>query len=372
MKSAILSVALVLAASAPAGVPQGSVGQVPVLKKTALLSTGSSSKRHRGDSVRFGPKGCVSTWLNDQARCMIKTDCTEKDIDNYNFKFICVDEGGEHVRHVFGKGSFDQEETFDTLVTCTACTADADDLMVSAKQQKGNNNTKTSGGPTSTNALLREIVADVGELKVEMANASKNVERLNAAVFKESTAAPPAPAATEAPQEETPAPEETTPAPSSLVHRGASALRAKGMHAKASRMNAIKAHAKASKSHTHKIRRRHTEDDADAADQEDTQDRNGRVDDDSQDGTYVEESAQGQDDSDVQDDSQDHDDARRQDDSQQQEDDDQADTRDADSDVDQRDDEARDDDRSADSDRGEDDGERDADDNGRGEEGADQ
>lgn len=310
---------------------------------------------------------------------MIKTECEEKDIETYNFKFICVDESGEHVRHVFGQGSFDPEETFDTLVTCSSCTADADDLLV-LKDEKGNKNTKTESGPTSTNALLRQIVADVGELKAEMANASQNVERLNAAVFKESTVPPPAQAATPAPQEATPAPQEATPAPSSLVHRGASALRARG-HVRASRMNAIIAHAKTSKSHIHKIRRRYTEDDVDATDQEDTQDHSGRVDDDAQDGTYVEENAQSQDDSESQDESQDQDDARRQDDVQQQEEDDadrgeEADVRNADSDDDDDEhDQVRDEDRSTDSDRDEDDtvgGERDADNDGRREESVDQ
>jgi len=329
--------------------------------------------------VRFGPKGCVSTWLNDQARCMIKTDCEEKDIDNYDFKFICVDESGEHVRHVFGKGSFDPEETFDTLVTCTSCTADADELMVSAKQEKGDNKTKTAGGPTSTNALLRQIVADVGELKVEMANASQNVERLNAAVFKQSTVPPPAqpatpaaqeatPAAEEA-QEATPAAEETTPAPSSLVHRGASALRARGHggHVKASRMNAIKAHAKKRKSHIHKIRRRHTEDDIDAEDQEDGQDHTARADDDAQEGTYAEEDARSQEDSDGQDDSQDQD-------AQQEYDGNQADVQDADTDDAQQNENIQtgEDDRSAGGDGDGDDMDRDADTDGRREDSDDQ
>lgn len=289
---------------------------------------------------------------------MIKTECAEKDIDNYNFKFICVDESGEHVRHVFGKGSFDPEETFDTLVTCTSCTADADDLMVSAKQGKGDNNTTTGDdGPKSTNALLRQIVEDVGELKVEMANATQNVERLNAAVFKESTFPPPASTTT---------PAETTPAPSSLLHRGVSVLRTRG---KASRLRAIKAHAKASKSHTHKIRRRHAEYDVNTADQEDADNHNGRAD---QEGAFSEDDAQSQDDSAAQDDAQDFDDMRRQDDVHQQEDDDaermdQDDVNDSDSDDAQYDDEhdqARDDDRSADSDHGE--GARDTDEDGDG------
>lgn len=336
--------------------------------------------------MRFGPNGCVSTWLNDQARCMIKTECTEKDMDNYNFKFICVDESGEHVRHVFGKGSFDPEEKFDTLVTCTSCTADADDLFVSAQQRK-DNDTQTPG-PTSTNALLRQIVADVGELKADMANASRNVERLNKAVFKESIAS-------SAAQETAPAPQETTPGPSSLVHRGAArradknvadqshaiqpTLRAKG-RVSAARMNAIKARAKTGRSHIHKIRRRHTEDDVDAADQGDAQDRNdARVDNDAQDGNIMqsEEDARGQDDSEGQDDSRDQDDARYQDEAQEQDDDDadrrdQTDARDADADDDQRDDvhDSRDDDRYTDSDRDGDD--READDDGHHEESDDQ
>jgi len=319
MFSAIHSVVLVLAASAPAGLPQGSVSQAPNPKRTTLLSAGFVSKKHLGTLVRFGPKGCVSTWLNDQARCMIKTECAEKDVDNYNFKFICVDESGEHVRHVFGKGSFDPEETFDTLVTCTSCTADADDLLVSAKQGTGDSKTKTNDdGPKSTNAVLRQIAADVGELKVEIANATQNVERLNAVVFKESTFPPP--------HTSTPKQAETTPAPSSLVHSGVSILRTRG---KTSRLRAIKAHAQASKSHTHKIRRRHAEYDVDTADQ---------------DAVFSEEDARNQDSSSEQDDAQDLDDMRRQDEHDDQEDDDaermdQDDVNDSDFDYGQHDDE---------------------------------
>ena len=312
------------------------MSQAPTPKRTTLLSAGFVSKKHQGTLVRFGPKGCVSTWLNDQARCMIKTECAEKDVDNYNFKFICVDESGEHVRHVFGKGSFDPEETFDTLVTCTSCTADADDLMVSAKQGTGDSKTMTSDdGPKSTNAVLRQIAADVGELKAEIANATQNVERLNAAVFKKSTFPPAA---------STPMQAETTPAPSSLVHRGDSILRTRG---KSSRLRAIKAHAQASKSHTHKIRRRHAEYDVDTADQEEVDIHNRRAD---RDAVFSEEDARtrNQDSSSEQDDAQDLDDARhdarRQDQHDDQEDDDaermdQDDVNDSDLDFEEHDDE---------------------------------
>lgn len=209
---------------------------------------------------------------------MIKTECREKDIDEYNFKFICVDESGEHVRHVFGKGSFDTEETFDTLVTCSRCTADADDLFVSARQRQSNNTANDTVAPKSTNALLREIVQEVKELKVEMANATQNVQRLNEAVFKPERAAPAA-----------------TPTPSSLIHKGAARLKKQpvskpprsvqpALRAKAvTRVLAVK---ERTKSHTHKIRRRHEEDDAynmedqDASDDGQERDNDAQQDDD--------------------------------------------------------------------------------------------
>jgi len=71
--------------------------------------------------VRYGPKGCVSTYKSPDGHCMMKTKCIEQDLQGYNFGLVCVDRVGTPVRHLFGQDSFDPEETFNTLIACDQC-----------------------------------------------------------------------------------------------------------------------------------------------------------------------------------------------------------------------------------------------------------
>jgi len=73
------------------------------------------------NTVRYGPNGCVSTYKNKEGHCVIQTDCASADIKNYDFGLVCVDKVGAPVRHLFGLNSFDPQETFDTLITCSSC-----------------------------------------------------------------------------------------------------------------------------------------------------------------------------------------------------------------------------------------------------------
>mmetsp|Transcript_53454 Transcript_53454/g.153368 ORF Transcript_53454/g.153368 Transcript_53454/m.153368 type:complete len:607 (-) Transcript_53454:45-1865(-) len=71
--------------------------------------------------VKYGPRGCVSTFKSKEGHCIMQTKCTSLDIKGYSFGLVCVDKIGQPVRHLFGKDSFDPVETFDTLISCDQC-----------------------------------------------------------------------------------------------------------------------------------------------------------------------------------------------------------------------------------------------------------
>jgi len=81
------------------------------------------------DVSKFGPGNCLSTYRNADGHCTIETKCKNQDISQYAVKFICIDAGGQQVRHVFTKGSFDSEEQFDTLIECKKCVAEKEEKV---------------------------------------------------------------------------------------------------------------------------------------------------------------------------------------------------------------------------------------------------
>jgi len=159
--------------------------------------TGGSEKKD--EAARYGPDGCVSTWKSPENHCIMQTKCKDVDISKYEFGLVCVDKVGSPVRHLFGKDSFDEEETFDTLIKCDQCLGleDIPDAV----------------------ALNGEVVTmskDIANLKDVMKNISINVQMLNEEVFK--TNAAPAPAgAAPAPAAAAKA-EEKAPEKKSLIH----------------------------------------------------------------------------------------------------------------------------------------------------------
>jgi len=138
-----------------------------------------ASTKKEPEVVRYGPDGCVSTWKSADDHCIMATSCKKADISQYEFGLVCVDKVGSPVRHLFGKDSFDKEETFDTLIRCDKCLGleDIPDAV----------------------ALNGEVVTmskDIANLKAVMKNISINVQMLNEEVFKPPAAGPaPAPAA---------------------------------------------------------------------------------------------------------------------------------------------------------------------------------
>jgi len=73
----------------------------------------------------YGPGGCIAAYRSGEGTCIVQTRCTSQSqaglMKEYNYGLTCVDNTGDSTRHLFGKNSFDAEETFDTLVECKLC-----------------------------------------------------------------------------------------------------------------------------------------------------------------------------------------------------------------------------------------------------------
>jgi hypothetical protein len=134
--------------------------------------TSGGSDNTQSEAVKYGPHGCVSVYKS-QGHCIMSTDCDKKDMSNYEFGLVCVDKTGSPVKHLFGKDSFDEKETFDTLIKCDRCLGleNIPDQVALA-------------GEVST------MGKDIANLKAVMKNISINVQMLNKEVFPKPPSAP--------------------------------------------------------------------------------------------------------------------------------------------------------------------------------------
>jgi len=137
--------------------------QVPA-KSRSLLAAKTTVQVAK---AKFGPGQCVSTWKDNRTgHCMMETNCTNESMENYVYGLLCTDKDNEPVKHLFGKNSFDPEETFDTLLICAECAGVEDEAF-------------------KVNAtVVAELESDVKELGKMLKEASKAVIELNAKVFK--------------------------------------------------------------------------------------------------------------------------------------------------------------------------------------------
>jgi hypothetical protein len=140
--------------------------------------------------VKFGPEKCISTWRNEDGHCEVATKC--KDLKNYKVNLICVDMGGQKVRHKFAAGSFDSEEQFDTLIECKQCLADKEETIEVVQAEKSPSESKAPSGieksPSKDDqdtVALDDLRAEVKQLEGFMVKTSKQVNKLNDKVLNE-------------------------------------------------------------------------------------------------------------------------------------------------------------------------------------------
>lgn len=131
--------------------------------------------------VRFGPGQCVSTYKSEEGHCIMKTECTDEQVQDFDFGLVCVDKVGRPTRHLFGRGSFDRSETFDTLIQCNECLG-LEDVPSNI----------------AVNGQIMVLSNEVRQLRSMMKNITLDVTQLNQQVLGNALPAQPAsPAANE-------------------------------------------------------------------------------------------------------------------------------------------------------------------------------
>merc|ERR1719333_623356 len=132
----------------------------------------------------YGPGGCVATFRSPDGTCVMQTRCAEQKTDEYEYGLTCVDDKGVSTRHLFGAGSFNAVETFDTLIKCDLCLG-----------------VDTAKATPEVKELADDVFALQNEMKVLKDDVDLIKDKLEAT---EETTAPPAEEeeATDAPAEE--------------------------------------------------------------------------------------------------------------------------------------------------------------------------
>jgi len=120
---------------------------------------------------RYGPKNCVSTWRNSDGHCVVRTACQAVDIASYEFGLVCIDTKGIKTRHIFGRGSFDVAETFDTLAECSECIGLDDQRAVAFRVQR-------------KHWQASEEASEVATLSAEVKTLTKGMTSMLGAVLK--------------------------------------------------------------------------------------------------------------------------------------------------------------------------------------------
>lgn len=110
----------------------------------------------------YGPGGCIAAYRSGEGTCIVQTRCTSQSqaglMKEYNYGLTCVDNTGDSTRHLFGKNSFDPEETFDTNIECQLCLG--------------------FDGSSSSNATDSSLAADVASLQSTVKELEKSVEEI--------------------------------------------------------------------------------------------------------------------------------------------------------------------------------------------------
>jgi len=142
------------------------------------------------EAAFYGPKACISTFRSPAGTCIVQTRCKDADLSKHDVGITCLDKTGDYTRYLFGKGNFEQEETFDTRIECEVC------LGVGSE----------SGEQQIHGVLPKQLVEDVNTLKDEVLALKLEVRALQNGAGRPGTmkpeASPPLAAAKTAPKKE--------------------------------------------------------------------------------------------------------------------------------------------------------------------------
>lgn len=119
------------------------------------------------EKVLYGPEQCVATYKSPSGTCIVETDCTEKQLEGYEFGMVCAEADGTLTRHLFGKKSFASKESFDTLIECEQCLG-LDDIA--------------ENGALVTQ--LRELKSEVVEMRKDLDSVRAEVKTISDTVEK--------------------------------------------------------------------------------------------------------------------------------------------------------------------------------------------
>jgi len=145
-------------------------------KSSVHMLAGQSATK--GDDLvdKYGPGKCVETYRGTTGTCMVRTQCKDQDISNYEFGMLCVHDvkTGENVRHLFGKKSFDPEEEFDTLIKCEQC--------LGLKEEAAGDEAAPAAPAVVAGAKTEDIVKKVNSLVDEVGEMQSGLEKIKSDV----------------------------------------------------------------------------------------------------------------------------------------------------------------------------------------------
>merc|ERR1719310_245019 len=119
---------------------------------TAGGALGTMKEMSPSEAAFYGPKACVAAFRSPAGTCIVQTRCAKADLSTFDIGITCLDKSGDYTRYLFGKGAFENEETFDTRIECEVC------LGVGAE----------SGQQQVHGVLPKQLVEDVNLLKDEV------------------------------------------------------------------------------------------------------------------------------------------------------------------------------------------------------------
>jgi len=129
-------------------------GLSAALATLALAAVGIDCASVRG----FGPANCVSVSRSSAGTCVLRTNCAGQDLSSFDISFQCMADSGQQA-HSLGRGSFDEQEEYDTDIKCQECLAPVSKAPIARLTVA-----KQPGGGTGLSLAAVSVSREVGKL----------------------------------------------------------------------------------------------------------------------------------------------------------------------------------------------------------------